>query len=251
MDLKFPHHECEIAQSVAADGEVPVRYWMHSNMLTVNGQKMSKSLGNSFTPAELLTGEHELLKKGYSPMTVRFFMMQSHYSSTLDFSNDALEASEKGYKRLMNALKASQELTYKKGTIEPALEEEITSGLNEAFLNLSDDLNTAKCIANLFDLATRINSFSANKLAIGSISEGLFMRLQKEYQAIIVDILGIQAEDSGKSAVLDHLMQLVIEMRQEARQNKDFATSDKIRDALNAAGVQLKDGADGTGYTLN
>jgi len=251
MDLKFPHHECEIAQSVAADGEVPVRYWMHSNMLTVNGQKMSKSLGNSFTPAELLTGDHELLKKGYSPMTVRFFMMQSHYSSTLDFSNDALEASEKGYKRLMNALKALQQLSYKKGTQDPALEKEIESGLNQAFTNLSDDLNTAKCIANLFDIATRINSFSSNKLAIGSISENLFNRLQNDYKAIIVNILGIQAEESGNSAVLDRLMQLIIEMRQEARQNKDFATSDKIRDALNAAGVQLKDGAEGTGYILN
>jgi len=251
MDLKFPHHECEIAQSVAADGKVPVRYWMHSNMLTVNGQKMSKSVGNSFTPAELLTGDHPLLEKGYTPMTVRFFMMQSHYSSTLDFSNDALVASEKGYKRLMNALKALNNLVYKKGAMDEALENEISTSLNNAFLNLSDDLNTAKCIANLFDIATRINSFADNKIAIGSISENLFQRLQKEYAAIIEDILGIKAEETGNTAVVDQLMQLVIDIRQEARQNKDFATSDKIRDALGAAGIQLKDSAEGTGYVMN
>ncbi|HCS19130.1 MAG TPA: cysteine--tRNA ligase [Bacteroidetes bacterium] len=251
MDLKFPHHECEIAQSVASDGIAPVKYWMHSNMLTVNGQKMSKSLGNSFTPAELLTGDHPLLKKGYTPMTVRFFMLQSHYSSTLDFSNDALEASEKGYKRLMKAWATLDSLVWKSGNVDLQLDKEITEALDEAYTNLSDDLNTAKCIANLFDLATRINSMANGQLDSGMLSKGTFDRLQKEFPEILRDILGILPEDGGDSGVVDGLMKLLINIRQNARANKDFATSDQIRNTLNELGIQIKDGADGTSYSLN
>lgn len=251
MDLKFPHHECEIAQSVASDGIAPVRYWMHSNMLTVNGQKMSKSLGNSFTPAELLTGDHPLLKKGYTPMTVRFFMLQSHYSSTLDFSNDALEASEKGYKRLMNAWATLNSLVWKSADVDQQLDKEILEALDETYSNLSDDLNTAKCIANLFDLATRINSMGSGQLATGMLSRETFERLQKEFPGILRDILGILPEDAGDSGVVDGLMKLLISIRQNARANKDFATSDQIRNTLNELGIQIKDGADGTSYSLN
>ncbi|MBI1223010.1 MAG: cysteine--tRNA ligase [Bacteroidetes bacterium] len=250
MDLKFPHHECEIAQSVAADGVAPVHYWMHSNMLTVNGQKMSKSLGNSFSPSELMTGNHHLLKKGYSPMTVRFFMLQSHYSSTLDFSNDALDAAEKGFRRLNNARKSLAKLSYLSGPMDEALNKEIQSSLNSAYLNLSDDLNTAKAIANLFDLATRINSMAGGKLKPGALSEGTFNRLKQEYEQIINDILGLRLEESDESGMMDGLMHLLIDIRQQARKNKDFATSDQIRDTLSALGVQLKDGPEGTSYSI-
>ena len=250
MDLKFPHHECEIAQSVASDGIAPVRYWMHSNMLTVNGQKMSKSLGNSFTPAELLTGDHTLLKKGYTPMTVRFFMLQSHYSSTLDFSNDALEASEKGYKRLMNAWATLNTLVWMDGAIDGVLDKEIITALDQAYRDLSDDLNTARCIANLFDLATRINSMGSGQLATSLISKETFARLQKEFPEILRDILGILPEEAGSSNVVDGLMGLLIDIRQNARKNKDFTTSDQIRDTLNDLGIEIKDGAEGTSYSL-
>lgn len=251
MDLKFPHHECEIAQSVASDGKKPVNYWMHSNMLTVNGQKMSKSLGNSFTPKELLTGDHALLKKGYSAMTVRFFMLQSHYSSTLDFSNDALEAAEKGYKRLSEALKALSTLSYKSGKLNESLDAEIQDAIASLYKCLSDDLNTAKAIAVLFDLTTRINSFSGGKLAIGEISESTFKLLKETFNTLIIDVLGLEVEEESQSEVLSDLVNIFIEQRQEARKNKDFATSDKIRDELAKIGVTLKDGPDGTSYSLS
>ena len=158
MDLKFPHHECEIAQSMGANGKTPVNYWIHSNMLTVNGQKMSKSLGNSFLPRELFAGNHPLLEKGYGPMTVRFFMLQSHYSSTLDFSNEALNAAEKGFKKLANALGIAKKLIHTKtNEIDAELENSLNSLAEQLYINMSDDFNTAKTLAVLFEMSSRIN----------------------------------------------------------------------------------------------
>ena len=251
MDLKFPHHECEIAQAVAADGKNPVRYWMHSNMLTVNGTKMSKSLGNSFSPAELISGNHALLNRGYSAMTVRFFMLQSHYSSTLDFSNDALEAAEKGYKRLMNALASLSGLSPAEGPKDATLNTEIRETLERCYFNLSDDLNTAKCIAELFNLATRINSLASGKLAVSALEEDTLSYLKETFALLTVEVLGLQPEESGNNDLLDGLMQLLIDIRMNARKNKDFATSDRIRDELTRLGVQLKDGAEGTTYSID
>ncbi|NNC94433.1 MAG: cysteine--tRNA ligase, partial [Chitinophagales bacterium] len=160
MDLKFPHHECEIAQSVGADGQKPVNYWMHGNMLTINGQKMSKSLNNSILPDELISGENELLEKGFHPMVIRFFMMQTHYASTIDFSNQALIAAEKGFQRLMNAFKNLHNLEYKSGNVNPEAVEEVKSNLQKMSDHMNDDFNTAETIARIFDLSKKINSYS-------------------------------------------------------------------------------------------
>lgn len=250
MDLKFPHHECEIAQSVAGNGVQPVHYWMHSNMLTVNGQKMSKSLGNSFTPRELIQGDHPLLTKSYSPMTVRFFMLQSHYSGTLDFTNDALEAAEKGYKRLMNALQTLPKLAYTAGTVDAETDARVQEICNSCYADLSDDFNTAKAIAGLFDLAGYINSFYNKQLPVGHISAETFGHMQATFTGLIHDVLGLLPESGDENAVTDNLMTLLIEIRQNARKNKDFATSDKIRDDLAKAGIQLKDTSEGTSYSI-
>jgi cysteinyl-tRNA synthetase len=169
MDLKFPHHECEIAQATGANGKSPVRYWMHSNMLTVNGQKMSKSLGNSFLPSELFSGNHPLLKKGFSAMTVRFFMLQSHYSSTLDFSNEALEAAEKGFRKLQSALATAKGLVHPgTETGVPELEQAMSGLVDSCYLNMSDDFNTAKTLAVLFEMSARIHDFKSGNLPLAN-----------------------------------------------------------------------------------
>ncbi len=251
MDLKFPHHECEIAQNVACHGHnTPVNYWMHSNMLTVNGQKMSKSVGNSFTPRELLTGSHPLLSKAFSAMTVRFFMLQSHYSSTLDFTNEALEAAEKGYKRLMNSLASLEKLDYQSGQADNAAEKEVLTLLDDCYRHLSADFNTARAIASLFELSSLINSWSNGQIPVGSISETAFSRIKREVPSIVCEILGLLPENAGNDELVGNLMNLFIELRQNARKNKDFATSDKIRDDLAKAGVQLKDGPGGTSFEI-
>lgn len=199
MDLLFPHHECEIAQSVAADGQDPVRYWMHNNMLTMNGTKMSKSLGNSFLPHELISGSHELLEQGYSAMTTRFFMLQSHYRSTLDFSNDALQAAEKGYQRLMNSLHILEKMTYDgdDNNYDSAQTEEIDKLIDQAFEHLNDDLGTPQAIARLFDLSKKINSYNEKKLSINDLNSQTFNRLKESFKAITVDILGLKDEAVG------------------------------------------------------
>ncbi len=251
LDLKFPHHECEIAQSVAADGKDPVQYWMHTNMLTINGTKMSKSLGNSFLPHELVAGDHPLLEKGYSPMTVRFFMLQSHYASTLDFTNDALNAAEKGYKRLMKASQEVQSLKFKVGQVDDEVEQFIKDHCNRCKSAINEDFNTALVLANLFELSNKINAFANNQLPIGAISEKTFELLQKTYRDFIEDILGLKDDlTQENSKTLDAAISLLIELRKQARDNKDFQTSDKIRDQLNTAGILLKDAKDGTNWEL-
>ena len=239
MDLKFPHHECEIAQSVAADGQAPVRYWMHGNMLTVNGRKMAKSEGNGFTPQELISGDHKLLERGYSAMTVRFFMLQCHYASTLDFSNEALQAAERGLERLMAAVDTLEKL--KPGTNDeadiPALEQRCYDAMN-------DDLNTPVMIAELFEAVRIINSVNDGKL---SLTEGSLERLRDLMQVMVFDVMGlVQEKHAGDDQVLDALVKEFIQLRAEAKARRDFAASDAIRDKLAAAGILLKDTKEGT-----
>lgn len=246
MDLKFPHHECEIAQATGANGKSPVRYWMHSNMLTVNGQKMSKSLGNSFLPSELFSGNHPLLKKGFSAMTVRFFMLQSHYSSTLDFSNEALEAAEKGFRKLQSALATAKGLVHPgTETGVPELEQALSGLVDGCYLNMSDDFNTAKTLAVLFEMSARINDFKSGNLPLANCSKHAFEQLIGTYCAMMEDVLGLREEVTQDTAVLDGAIRVLIGLRKKARADKNFALSDKIRDDLKAIGVQLKDGKDG------
>lgn len=246
MDLKFPHHECEIAQSVGAYGVTPVRYWMHSNMLTVNGEKMSKSKGNSFLPHELFTGSHPLLTKAYAPMAVRFFMLQSHYSSTLDFSNEALNAAEKGYRKLMNALDALKELDHQEtGKIDDSLKNDLDRLVGECYQSMSDDFNTAKTLAVLFEMAARINDFKSGNQDLRAVDSNTFTEFKNTYITFIQEVLGLQEDNAQDGQLLDGIIQMLIEIRKKARTDKNFALSDKIRDDLKAMGVQLKDGKDG------
>jgi cysteinyl-tRNA synthetase len=246
MDLKFPHHECEIAQATAATGKPPVNYWIHSNMLTVAGQKMSKSLGNSFLPHELFTGTHKLLDKGYGPMVVRFFMLQSHYSSTLDFSNEALAAAEKGFKRLANALTVIKNFEYSgAGSLNKELEEELVNLCDDCFRNMNDDFNTAKTLAVLFEMSSRINDLKSGVKKVGEITKQTFDHFKKTYVEFMENVLGLEEEIENNNELLKGTIQLLIELRKKAKRDKNFQLSDKIRDDLKALGVQLMDGKDG------
>ena len=240
MDLKFPHHECEIAQSVAADGIAPVRYWMHGNMLTVNGRKMAKSEGNGFTPEELLTGNHKLLEKGYSAMTVRFFMLQCHYASTLDFSNAAMQAAEKGLERLMAAMDTLEKL--KPGASDAS---DIDALEQRCYAAMNDDLNTPVMIAELFEGVRTINSVHDGKVSLTAAS---IEQLKGLYKTMVFDVLGLRPEtsDTSDDATLDGLVQAFIRMRAEAKARKDYAAGDRIREQLSALGITLKDTKDGT-----
>jgi len=246
MDLAATHHTNEIAQNIAYCGKSPANYWMHTNMLTVGGQKMSKSLGNSFLPMELFSGEHELLSKGYSPMAVRFFMMQTHYRSTLDFSDTALQAAEKAYDKLMNSMATLD-------TLKPAAEskEDIAALERRCYEAMNDDFNTPVLIAHLFDAIRMINTAKDHG---GSLTQSDIDHLKKIYQHFVIDIMGLKPElqtDSKAGSALEGVMQLVLDMRAKAKLNKDFATSDEIRNKLNDAGIQIKDGKDGASWTVN
>lgn len=240
MDLKFPHHECEIAQSVAADGKAPVRYWMHGNMLTVNGRKMAKSEGNGFTPEELLTGNHKLLEKGYSAMTVRFFMLQCHYASTLDFSNAAMQASEKGLERLMSAMANLPKL--KAGSTDDV---DVAALGQRCYAAMNDDLNTPVMIAELFEGARIINSVRDGKQAL---TQPGIDRLKQLMEQMVYDVLGLQQEQvaGGDDKALEGLVQEFIRMRAEAKAAKDYATGDRIREQLDALGIRIMDTKEGT-----
>lgn len=243
MDLKFPHHECEIAQHKGAIGVKPVNYWLHTNMLTVNGRKMSKSEGNGFTPEELLTGDHKLLDKGYSAMAVRFFMLMGHYSSTLDFSNAALQAAEKAYQRMMTGWKDLQDIkTSDSNDVDvDALRKRCQEAMN-------DDFNTPVLIGVLFDGVKAINLVKAGQQTIDDYSKKGLIQLMYDY---LFSVLGLMEEGArgGDASLEDGLMQMLIAMRKDARANKDFALSDVIRDRLAELHVQLKDGPDGTSWS--
>ncbi len=254
-DLKFPHHENEIAQNKGACGCTPAKYWLHSNMLLLNGRKMSKSEGNSVTPMQLFTGDSEHLSKGFSPMVVRFFMLQAHYRSTLDLTNDALLAAEKGYHRLMDAHKILQGLAPSDGTAaDSALDDEIREMIAGVHTDMADDFNTPKALARLFELATKINALKGGQLDLGQLSPGTLEDLKAVYQTFLFDVFGLQAAGetaSDQNGLVDGLMQLIIDLRKSARENKDWPTADKIRDQLGALKVQLKDGKEGTTWTAN
>jgi cysteinyl-tRNA synthetase len=246
IDLKFPHHECEIAQAVGATGKRPVNYWLHSNMLTVNGQKMSKSLGNSFLPSELFTGKHDLLEKGYGPMTVRFFMLQSHYSSTLDFSNEALSASEKGFKKLSNALSTVKKLAHPGSTApNKDLGQSLLSLTEGLYINMSDDFNTARTLAVLFEMSARINDFKSGNVPLSVIDQDMFESFKNAFIGFMEEVLGLKEEEEHNHDLLNGVINVLIELRKKARQDRNFALSDKIRDDLKVMGVQLMDGKDG------
>ena len=243
MDLKFPHHECEIAQNVATSGKKGAKYWMHANMLTLNGKRMSKSTGNTILPSELFNGDNPLLVKGFNPSVVRFFMMQAHYSSVLDFSNDALLAAEKGHQKLMSAwvklqgLSSSNESTWN-----------LQAWLDKCYLSLSDNFNSPILISHLFEAIKMINQ-SENQIPLEQSDLDVFIQ---KMDAFIFDILGLQLDEQGSSQsdALDKAMDLVITLRAKARENKDWNTADIIREQLAAAGIKLKDGANGTSYEI-
>ncbi len=241
MDLKFPHHECEIAQSKGSHGKDPVKYWLHTNMLTVNGQKMSKSLGNSFLPHELITGDHELLERGYSPMTVRFFMLQSHYASTLDFSNDALMAAQKGYLKMMNGLKVSKSLVFEANE-EVAINEKAVQQINQICDNcyraMNDDFNTAQTIAHLFNLLKKINSIHTGNLQSAEIGREVFDKMQSTFQDFIVNVLGLKEEDQVDS---NGLIKVLLQLYKEAKDAKNYEKVDEIRALLKDQGIVVKD----------
>ena len=242
MDLLFPHHECEIAQSVAATGKESVRYWMHNNLITINGQKMGKSLDNFINLEDFFTGNNKLLDKPYSPMTVRFFMLQAHYRSTLDFSNEALQASEKGLKRLMEGIKTLN-------NISPAEHSSfnITEIISPAFDALNDDLNSPIAIANLFDGVKIINTLKEGK---AGISSGDLEKLRSFYNTMVYDILGLKDEENGDDKNLSsQLIDFILNIRQEAKQNKDFKTSDTIREKLKSYGIIIRDRKDGADWS--
>jgi cysteinyl-tRNA synthetase len=243
MDLIPTHHTNEIAQNVACHREQPAKIWMHTNMLTVNGQKMSKSLGNSFLPGELFEGKHALLERGFSPMTVRFFMLQAHYRSTLDFSNEALKAAEKGLTRLLNAGKVLGKLNASStSTIEVAkVKESVYTAMNE-------DFNTPIAIANLFEAARLINLVYDGK---EKASEQDILELKNLYETMVYGVLGLKDENTSSSDKVDELMQLVLKIRGEAKLRKDFYTSDQIREQLKQIGIEIKDGKEGTSYQLD
>jgi len=239
IDLMPTHHTNEIAQNVACFGENPARYWVHTNMLTVNGQKMSKSLGNSFLPHELFTGDHSILDKGYSPMTVRFFMLQAHYRSTLDFGNEAMEASEKGFKRLMGAISLLDNLKTSVTT-----EVDIESITQRCYAAMNDDFNSPVLIAELFEAVRIINSINDGKLKIDHKNLQL---LKNMIQLFVFDVLGLKNEHAANDD-LPKVLNFIVELRSEAKSNQDYATSDKIRVGLQKIGFQLKDSKDGTNW---
>lgn len=264
MDLIPTHHTNEVAQSVGCCGNAPVRYWVHTNMLTLNGQKMSRSLGNVFLPVELFTGmklaadspsatpsqaklagKHPLFEKAYSPMVVRFAMMQTHYSSTLDLSNESLQASEKGFNRLMESYATLEKLTASaKSTAD------ISKIEKDCYAAMNDDFNTPILLSHLFECARIINSANDKK---ESLTQADIDLLKKIYKNFILDVLGLKREeDSGKSAqALEQVMQLIFDIRKKAKENKDYATSDLIRDQLAKSGIQVKDGKEGSAWTIN
>lgn len=254
MDLQFPHHESEIAQSTVAHGCVPVHYWMHNNMITINGKKMGKSYNNFITLTEMFSGKNELLEQAYHPMVIRFNILQTHYRSTLDFSNTALQASEKALRRLWEAYEVLQKLPHNNSeeASDKELEEKVIKWCNECAEFMNDDFNTAKVIANLFELAPVINSIKGGQIKANVLSASTYKLLVDTYATYLVDILGVQPLQKEQSGKLDSVLSLLIEIRGEARKRKDFATSDLIRDKLAESGVVLKDEKDGTvSYTID
>src|SRR5690242_1035745 len=247
MDLQFPHHESEIAQSTICNHVAPVRYWVHNNMITINGRKMGKSYNNVIKLTELFSGDHPLLEKAFHPMTIRFFILQTHYRSTLDFSNEALLASEKGLKRLWDAYENLQKI---QGTSDKAQDEELEKKVKNLLAEfdefMNDDFSTAKILANMFELVPVINSMKDRTIPVSSLSKETFELLQSKFKIWLEDILGLRGVSEANNEKLQGVMQLLIDIRKDAKTKKDFATSDKIRNQLTQLGISLKDEKDGS-----
>lgn len=245
LDLIFPHHECEIAQNTAAEKHQVVKYWMHNNMITINGQKMGRSLGNFITLEQLFSGSHKLLEQAYSPMTIRFFILQAHYRSTVDFGNEALQASEKGLSRLLEAYNRIAKIS---AAAESSVD---VSGLRKkSYEALNDDLNSAVVISQLFEAATLINSAVAGNIQLTQADAD---ELKNLFDTFLFDILGIRNEvqvDNSSYVAFGKAVDMLLDMRAEAKANKDWARSDKIRDELAKAGFEIKDGKDGAEWKL-
>jgi len=253
MDLQFPHHECEIAQSTVCNHKTPARYWLHNNMITINGKKMGKSYNNVIKLSELFEGTHPILTQAYHPMTVRFFILQSHYRGTLDFSNEALQASEKALRRLWEAYEwlTKQNFDAQGVATDLTLDAKTAAQIREFDEFMNDDLNTAKVLANMFELSSVINSIKDKHIAVNAISGATLQMLQQQMKVYVEDIFGLTGERTANDGKLDGVLQLLIDIRKDAKQRKDFVTSDKIRNELAALGVQLKDEKDGgVSYTI-
>ena len=248
MDLMFPHHECEIAQATAALGKDSARYWVHNNMITIDGQKMGKSYGNFITMEELFNGTHPKLEQAYSPMTIRFFILQAHYRSTLDFSNAALQAAEKGFDRLMKGVETLGKLKVSAATSEGIAVAELEKRCAEA---MNDDLNSPMVISALFDYVRFINQIAEGQAAI---SEADLQELRRIYNLYVFDILGLRNEKQESAAgggdMLAKVVDMILAVRQDAKANKDWATSDKIRNELTAIGIRVKDRKDGVDWEI-
>lgn len=245
MDLKFPHHECEIAQGKACNGAAPVHYWMHANMLTMNSQRMSKSTGNYILPMQLVTGDNDFFEKPFHPSIVRFCFLQAHYRSVLDISNDAMIASEKGFIRLMEAVKVLNSITPDNNK-QSAFS--LTEWKNKCYDALTDDFNSPILIAHLFEAVKYIFALNDGK---ETISTADLEDLKSSLNAFIFDVLGLQTVEENNNEKLDQTLKVLIELRNQARKSKNFDLSDQIRDKLLAEGIELKDGRDGTSYVLN
>jgi cysteinyl-tRNA synthetase len=252
MDLQFPHHECEIAQSTIAHHHEPVRYWMHNNMITINGKKMGKSYNNVIKLTELFSGNHPLLEQAYHPQVVRFYVLQTHYRSTLDFSNEALQAAEKGLKRLWDAYEVSQKLEGGADTPGDAgLNAKVITLCQECETFMNDDFNTAKVMANLFELTPVVNGIKGGQISASALSTATMTLLKETFRLYMTDILGLQGITENVTGHLDGAMQVLLGIRKEARLRKDWATSDKIRNELAAIGILIKDEKDGSmNYTV-
>ncbi len=247
MDLQFPHHESEIAQSTICNHTSPVKYWMHNNMITINGRKMGKSYNNVIKLTELFSGTHPLLSQPFHPMTVRFFILQSHYRSPLDFSNDALIASEKAFKRLWEAYENLKKLVpgSNENASDKELDEKVTQWLHQFEEFMDDDISTPKVIANMFELAPVINSIKDGLIKIDAIKVSTLQLMKERFTTFLENIFGLKSIDGATNEVLQPVMELLLEIRKEAKSKKDFATSDKIRNQLTAMGIVIKDEKDG------
>jgi cysteinyl-tRNA synthetase len=243
MDLQFPHHESEIAQSTICNHQTPARYWMHNNMITINGRKMGKSYNNVIKLTEMFSGNHPLLTQAFHPMVVRFFILQSHYRSPLDFGSNALEASEKALKRLWEAYQILKKLPIGNNTTasDNELEEKVNKLVNEFEEFMDDDLSTAKVLANMFELAPVINSLKDGLINADAITSTTLFKMQQQFKIYLEEVLGLQSMAADDTGVLSSVMNLLIDIRKEAKLKKDFATSDKIRNQLSEMGINLKD----------
>jgi cysteinyl-tRNA synthetase len=254
MDLQFPHHESEIAQSTICNHHAPAKYWIHNNMITVNGRKMGKSYNNQIKLTEMFSGTHPLLTQPFSPMTIRFFILQSHYRSPIDFSSEALIASEKALKRLWEAYEVLKKLPESQQEVanDLELEEKVLGFLNDFEVFMDDDFSTAKVLANMFELAPVINSIKDGLIATNALSAYTLKLLKDNFKIYLEDIFGLKSLTANEGNALEGVMQLLVDIRKEAKTKKDFVTSDKIRNQLGALGFELKDEKDGSvSWTVN